>query len=79
MGRKNHVGRSPEERSDSFLRTALGVLLSGACYYFATQIAWALCFPDSKVSLFFPPHAVLVSVLLLVPTPALVGLHAGRY
>ena len=27
-----------------------------------------LCFPDSKVSLFFPPHAVLVSILLLVPT-----------
>ena len=25
-------------------------------------------FPDSKVSLFFPPHAVLVSILLLVPT-----------
>jgi signal transduction histidine kinase/integral membrane sensor domain MASE1 len=27
-----------------------------------------LTFPDSKVSLFFPPHAVLVSILLLVPT-----------
>jgi integral membrane sensor domain MASE1 len=24
--------------------------------------------PDSKVSLFFPPHAVLLSILLLVPT-----------
>src|SRR5258705_3990028 len=57
-----------EERSESFRRTALWVLLSGACYYLATQIAWALCFPDSKVSLFFPPHAVLVSVLLVVPT-----------
>ena len=40
----------------------------GACYYLATRIAWVLCFPDSKVSLFFPPHAVLVSILLLVPT-----------
>ena len=67
MGRKNHAGRTREERSDSLLRTALGVLLSGTCYYLATQIAWALCFPNSKVSLFFPPHAVLVSVLLLVP------------
>jgi integral membrane sensor domain MASE1 len=57
-----------EEQSESFRRTALWVLLSGACYYLATQIAWALCFPNSKVSLFFPPHAVLVSVLLLVPT-----------
>ncbi|HEX5176313.1 MAG TPA: MASE1 domain-containing protein, partial [Chthoniobacteraceae bacterium] len=27
-----------------------------------------LCFADSKVSLFFPPHAVLVSILLVVPT-----------
>ena len=27
-----------------------------------------LTFPDSKVSLFFPPHAILVSILLLVPT-----------
>ena len=41
---------------------------AGACYYLATRIAWVLCFPDSKVSLFFPPHAVLVSILLLVPT-----------
>ena len=37
-------------------------------YYVATQIAWALTFPDSKVSLFFPPQAVLLCVLLLVPT-----------
>ena len=41
---------------------------AGACYYLATRTAWVLCFPDSKVSLFFPPHAVLVSILLLVPT-----------
>src|SRR4029079_2882166 len=44
-----------------------GVLAGAACYYVATRIAWALCFPESKVSLFFPPHAVLVSILLLVP------------
>ena len=50
------------------LRTVLYVLATAVCYYVATQIAWALCFPDSKVSLFFPPHAVLVSILLLVPT-----------
>ena len=46
----------------------LRVLLSCACYYLATEVAWALCFPNSKVSLLFPPHAVLVSILLLVPT-----------
>jgi PAS domain S-box-containing protein len=45
-----------------------GVLASAVCYYAATQIAWALTFPDSKVSLFFPPHAVLVCILLFVPT-----------
>src|SRR6185436_7104928 len=58
----------PEGRSGAFLRTVCFVLATGVCYYVATQIAWALCFPDSKVSLFFPPHAVLASILLLVPT-----------
>jgi PAS domain S-box-containing protein len=50
------------------LRTVFQVLATGAIYYLATQTAWVLTFPDSKVSLFFPPHAVLVSILLLVPT-----------
>jgi len=50
------------------LRTVVQVLAAGAIYYLATQTAWVLTFPDSKVSLFFPPHAVLVSILLLVPT-----------
>ncbi len=50
------------------LRTVYYVLASAVCYYAATQLAWALTFPDSKVSLFFPPHAVLLCVLLLVPT-----------
>ena len=59
----------PERRSaGASLLTVCYVLASAVCYYVATQIAWALCFPDSKVSLFFPPHAVLVSILLLVPT-----------
>lgn len=50
------------------VRVVLQVLATGACYYAATRTAWVLCFPDSKVSLFFPPHAILVSILLLVPT-----------
>jgi PAS domain S-box-containing protein len=50
------------------VRVISGVLASTAAYYVATRIAWLLCFPDSKVSLFFPPHAVLLCVLLLVPT-----------
>src|SRR6188768_1701500 len=49
------------------LRTFASILAAAACYYLATQIAWLLCFPDSKVSLFFPPHAILVSILLLNP------------
>ena len=50
------------------LRTVCYVLASTISYYVATQIAWALTFPDSKVSLFFPPQAVLLCILLLVPT-----------
>ncbi len=56
------------ERPGFSLRTLFWVLATGACYYLATRTAWVLTFPDSKVSLFFPPHAVLVSILLLVPT-----------
>jgi len=63
------MNAKPEERSAGALfRTAGYVLASTVCYYAATQIAWSLTFPDSKVSLFFPPHAVLLSILLLVPT-----------
>ena len=50
------------------LLTVCCVLASTLSYYVATQIAWALTFPDSKVSLFFPPQAVLLCVLLVVPT-----------
>jgi MASE1 len=59
----------PEGRSAGVsLRTVSCVLASTLSYYVATQIAWALTFPDSKVSLFFPPQAVLLCILLLVPT-----------
>ena len=55
------------KKAGSFGRVALQVFFTGVVYYVATEIAWALCFPNSKVSLLFPPHAVLVVVLLLVP------------
>ena len=61
-------GARLEARPWFALRTVLAVLASSACYYLATRVAWVLCFPDSKVSLFFPPHAILVAILLLVPT-----------
>src|SRR6188472_2000581 len=57
-----------DARSGFNFRSVLWILASAACYYLATRIAWVLCFPYSKVSLFFPPHAVLVAILLLVPT-----------
>ncbi len=63
-----HADTRPDEQPGFSLRTVFQILATGACYYLATRIAWVLCFPDSKVSLFFPPHAVLVSILLLVPT-----------
>ena len=55
------------KKAGSLGRVALQVFFTGVVYYVATEIAWALCFPNSKVSLLFPPHAVLVVVLLLVP------------
>jgi len=56
------------QQAKSTVGTVFWILATAAVYYLATRTAWVLTFPDSKVSLFFPPHAVLVSVLLLVPT-----------
>ena len=50
------------------LRTLAAIVATGALYYVATRAAWVMTFPDSNVSLFFPPHAILVSILLLTPT-----------
>jgi two-component system, LuxR family, sensor kinase FixL len=62
------AGTQSNEQPEFSLYTIAWILATAAGYYLATRIAWMLCFPDSKVSLFFPPHAVLVSILLLVPT-----------
>src|SRR6185503_12732974 len=56
-----------KKKPGSYAWIALQVFLTGVAYYVATEIAWALCFPNSKVSLLFPPHPVLVVILLLVP------------
>ena len=61
------VGAGRQAMAGDGLHMLLGALAGGACYYLATQLAWTLTLPDSKVSLFFPPHAILVSILLLVP------------
>ena len=62
-----NAGDRRNEQAEFTLRTVFWILATGACYYLATRIAWVLCFPDSKVSLFFPPHAVLISILLHAP------------
>ncbi len=62
------MSTAEKKKFGMFLRIAFQVLLTGVAYYVTTEIAWALCFPNSKVSLLFPPHAVLVVILLLVPT-----------
>ena len=61
------MSSTEKKKAESSGRIALQVFLTGVAYYVATEIAWALCFPNSKVSLLFPPHAVLVVILLLVP------------
>src|SRR6187402_1998737 len=63
------ISTGPEGRSAAAsLHTVSCILASTLSYYVATQVAWALTFPDSKVSLFFPPQAVLLCILLLFPT-----------
>src|SRR5512133_1019758 len=61
------MSKTQKKKAGSSGWIALQVFLTGVAYYVATEIAWALCFPNSKVSLLFPPHAVLVVILLLVP------------
>ena len=61
------MNSTEKKKAESYGRIVLQVFLTGFAYYLATEIAWALCFPNSKVSLLFPPHAVLVVILLLVP------------
>ncbi len=62
------MGREEGGRVEALGRTLFWVLFTGVCYYGATRIAWALRFPHTQVCLIFPPHAVLVSILLLVPS-----------
>src|SRR4029453_9825654 len=68
VGAGGSVTFRPDEPPGFPLRTGFWILATGVSYYLATRTAWELTFPDSKVSLFFPPHALLVSILLLVPT-----------
>jgi integral membrane sensor domain MASE1 len=44
-----------------------GLLVSGA-YYLGSLIGFALTFPDSAVSVLWPPNAIVFTALLLMPT-----------
>jgi signal transduction histidine kinase/integral membrane sensor domain MASE1 len=66
--RRHTEAGTPPAAQAGLRKALLQILATGACYYLATRAAWILCFPDSKVSLFFPPQAILVAILLLVPT-----------
>jgi hypothetical protein len=68
------IDARPEEHGT--LRTVGYILASTVSYYVATQIAWSLTFPDSKVSLFFPPHAVPAVRAAGGPDATLVGVRA---
>jgi two-component system, LuxR family, sensor kinase FixL len=48
--------------------TVLAVLLGCAGYYVGAVIGFGLTFPDSSVATLWPPNAILLSSLLLVPT-----------
>jgi integral membrane sensor domain MASE1 len=62
-----HAGTQPGVQPGLPFRTAFWVLAAAVAYYLATLVAWVLRVPDSQISVVFPPHAILVSVLLLVP------------
>jgi hypothetical protein len=65
--RQMNAGARPAERAGFSLRTLLTGPGRGRMLLPATQVAWLLTFPDSKVSLFSFPQRCLVSILLLVP------------
>ena len=66
-----HGGTEPTFQSRLWLpcrQTVLTVLLGCAGYYVGALIGFALTLPASSVSTLWPPNAILLSSLLLVPT-----------
>ena len=54
-------------RVHPYVRKALTVLLVSAGYYVGTLIAYKLRFPSLRISVIWPPNAVLLVALLLTP------------
>ena len=56
-------------RVDSLVHLALIGVLVGLAYYAGAMIGFALTFPTSSVSTLWPPNAILLAALLLLPRP----------
>jgi integral membrane sensor domain MASE1 len=54
-------------RVPPYVRTALPALLVSAGYYVGALIAYKLRFPSLRISVIWPPNAVLLVALLLAP------------
>src|SRR5262245_36336784 len=53
--------------SNAKMRTALHMALLCTAYYLGAQIGFALNFPGTPLSLFWPPNAILMAALILAP------------
>jgi integral membrane sensor domain MASE1 len=56
------------QRMAGFAETVLSVLLVCSGYFIGIWIGKGLRFPDSHLSLIWPPTAILLAALLLTPT-----------
>jgi PAS domain S-box-containing protein len=56
------------------MRAGIGIAATAAAYYLGARLGFAMRFPESPHSVLWPPNAILLAALLLVP-PRLWGLH----
>jgi integral membrane sensor domain MASE1 len=57
----------PDRRANSPIRLSIVGLLVGAAYYVGSLIGFTLTFPDSAISVLWPPNAIVFAALLLMP------------
>ena len=63
-----------ERLLSSPVRAGIGIAATAAAYYLGARLGFAVRFPESPHSVLWPPNAILLAALLLVP-PRLWGLH----
>ncbi|MGE0120538.1 MAG: MASE1 domain-containing protein [Dongiaceae bacterium] len=56
------------------VRAGIGIAATAAAYYLGARLGFAMRFPESPHSILWPPNAILLAALLLVP-PRLWWLH----